>query len=142
MRVILTYEALASKTEKIAVVGLGYVGLPFATVFAEAGFNVIGIDPDADKVGQITAGVSYIPDVPTEQTDRLVKAGKLMATADFSKIAPMNTKNGIARNVKLAALSANQRLNNPFSCWGSMSPCAQPIRKNTVAVPANVNATG
>ncbi len=64
------------------------------------------------------------------------------ASPDFSKIAPMNTKNGIASSVKLAALSANQRLNSPFSCCGSMSPCAHPIRKNAVAVPANVNATG
>ncbi|MBL6965209.1 MAG: UDP-N-acetyl-D-glucosamine dehydrogenase, partial [Anaerolineales bacterium] len=42
-------EKLENKTAKVAVLGLGYVGLPFATVFAEAGFNVIGIDPDERK---------------------------------------------------------------------------------------------
>lgn len=81
-------EALIAKferrTARIAVLGLGYVGLPLLTVFAEAGFEVIGIEPNANKVEKINQGISYIPDVPTEQVARLVKAGKLRATTDFS----------------------------------------------------------
>ena len=79
-------QKLDARTAKVAVLGLGYVGLPLAVIFAEAGFEVIGIDPDERKVKSINQGISYIPDVPTEQTDRLVKAGKLKATTDFSKI--------------------------------------------------------
>jgi UDP-N-acetyl-D-glucosamine dehydrogenase len=46
-------EKLHARTAKIAVLGLGYVGLPFATVFAEAGFEVIGIDPDSKKINAL-----------------------------------------------------------------------------------------
>jgi len=81
-------DALITKFEKrtarVAILGLGYVGLPLSTVFAEAGFEVTGIEPDARKVEMINQGISYIPDVPTEQVARLVKAGKLRATTDFS----------------------------------------------------------
>jgi UDP-N-acetyl-D-glucosamine dehydrogenase len=80
-------KKLENKTAQIAVLGLGYVGLPFATVFAEAGFGVIGIDPDADKVEKINAGISYIPDVPTEQVARLVNNGKFKATTDYAALA-------------------------------------------------------
>jgi len=71
-------------TAEIAVLGLGYVGLPLATVFGEAGFNVTGIDTDHRKVETIMRGESHIPDVPTEQIARLVAGGKLRATTDFS----------------------------------------------------------
>ena len=81
-------DALITKFEKrtarVAILGLGYVGLPLSTVFAEAGFEVTGIEPDARKVETINQGISYIPDVPTEQVAHLVKAGKLRATTDFS----------------------------------------------------------
>jgi UDP-N-acetyl-D-glucosamine dehydrogenase len=72
------------RTAKVAILGLGYVGLPLSTVFAEAGFEVTGIEPNARKVEMINQGISYIPDVPTEQVAHLVKAGKLRATTDYS----------------------------------------------------------
>ena len=77
-------EKLQNKTAKVAVLGLGYVGLPFATVFAEAGFSVTGIDPDARKVESIRRGVSYIPDVPSTHLAPLIASKKLRATTDFS----------------------------------------------------------
>jgi UDP-N-acetyl-D-glucosamine dehydrogenase len=83
-------KKLEDKTAQIAVLGLGYVGLPFATVFAEAGFNVIGIDLDASKVDKINEGVSYIQDVSTEQLARLVNKGKLKATTDFSVLTEVD----------------------------------------------------
>jgi len=70
----------------VAVIGLGYVGLPLATVFAEAGFRVVGIDPDLRKVENIRQGKSHIQDVPGEQVARLVAAGKLSATSDYAAI--------------------------------------------------------
>jgi len=75
---------LDEKNAKVAILGLGYVGLPLAVVFAEAGFNVIGIDPDERKVNTICRGESHIQDVPGEQVARLVTSGKLDATTDFS----------------------------------------------------------
>ncbi len=75
---------LKDKKSRIAVLGLGYVGLPLAVVFGEAGFNVTGIDPDARKVDLLNKGVSYIPDVETEAVAALVKSGNLKATTDFS----------------------------------------------------------
>jgi len=71
-------------TAKVAILGLGYVGLPLAAVLAEAGLNVIGIDPDERKVDSVRRKVSHIKDVPTEQVARLVDAGRLRATRDFS----------------------------------------------------------
>ena len=62
----------------VAVIGLGYVGLPLITEFAAAGFRSIGIDIDQAKVDSIAAGESYIPDVLTEQLGPLVRAGTLV----------------------------------------------------------------
>ena len=77
---------LQTRTAKVAILGLGYVGLPLAVVFAEAGFQVIGIDPIAEKVEMLNRGESYIIDVPTETVNRLVKSGKLSATTDFKAL--------------------------------------------------------
>lgn len=77
-------KKLEEKDARIAVLGLGYVGLPLAVVVGEAGFNVTGIDPDSRKVDAISKGESYIPDVPSEAVDALVRAGRFNATTDFS----------------------------------------------------------
>ncbi|MBT7074494.1 MAG: nucleotide sugar dehydrogenase [Anaerolineae bacterium] len=79
-------EKLKKKEARMAVLGLGYVGLPLAVVFAEAGFEVVGIDPDVSKINALQKGESYIPDVETEVVAKLVKSGKLKATTDFSAI--------------------------------------------------------
>jgi UDP-N-acetyl-D-glucosamine dehydrogenase len=78
------------KTARIAILGLGYVGLPLAVVFAEAGFHVTGIDPDVRKPDSVNKGVSYIPDISTERLAPLVKSGLLTATADFSALKEMD----------------------------------------------------
>ncbi len=83
-------KKLQDKTAKIAILGLGYVGLPLAVVFGEAGFHVTGVDPDSRKVDSLNKGVSYIPDVKTEAIEKLVKSGHLTATADFSVLREMD----------------------------------------------------
>jgi UDP-N-acetyl-D-glucosamine dehydrogenase len=80
-------EKIRNRTAKVSIVGLGYVGLPLATIFAEAGFNVTGIDPDQQKIDQIQRGESYIQDVPSQQLARLTNSGKLQATSEFSVLA-------------------------------------------------------
>lgn len=83
-------KKLKDRSAKMAVIGLGYVGLPLAVVFAEAGYEVTGIDPIQSKVDSINRGESYILDVATEQVGRFVKAGKLKATTDYSVINSMD----------------------------------------------------
>ena len=83
-------KKLRDKTAKIAILGLGYVGLPLAVVFGEAGFHVTGVDPDRRKVDSLTKGISYIPDVKTETIEKLVSGGMLTATADFSILKDMD----------------------------------------------------
>jgi len=83
-------KKLKSREARVAVLGLGYVGLPLAVVFAEAGFHVTGIDPDSRKVDSVKNGISYIPDVKTESVARLVQSGYLTATADFSVLKAMD----------------------------------------------------
>jgi UDP-N-acetyl-D-glucosamine dehydrogenase len=83
-------KKLKSKDARVAVLGLGYVGLPLAVVFGEAGFHVTGIDPDPQKVDSLNQGVSYIPDVKTEAVGKLVKSGYLTATTDFSVLREMD----------------------------------------------------
>ena len=79
-----------NRTARVAVLGLGYVGLPLAVIFAEAGFTVTGIDPDKRKVDTIMAGNSHIQDIPSEQVGRLVSEGKLTASTDFSYLSAVD----------------------------------------------------
>ena len=83
-------KKLQEKTAKIGILGMGYVGMPLAVVFAEAGFNVTGIDPDQRKVDAFNKDVSYIQDVPSETLAWLHKAGKLNMTADFAALKDMD----------------------------------------------------
>ena len=79
-------KSLHDHTAKIGILGLGYVGLPLAAAFGEAGFQIIGIDPDPRKVNALNKGESYIQDVSDKQIAKLLKAGKLSATTDFSAL--------------------------------------------------------
>jgi UDP-N-acetyl-D-glucosamine dehydrogenase len=83
-------KKLQDKSAEIAILGLGYVGLPLAVVFAEAGFKVTGVDPDSRKVDSLNKGLSYIPDVKTEIVAKLVKAGKLTTSTDFAILKNMD----------------------------------------------------
>jgi UDP-N-acetyl-D-glucosamine dehydrogenase len=77
-------KKLNDKQARVAILGLGYVGLPLSVVFGEAGFHVTGVDTDARKVESLKKGESYIPDVDQDAVTRLVKSGYLNATTDFS----------------------------------------------------------
>jgi UDP-N-acetyl-D-glucosamine dehydrogenase len=83
----LLHERLESRTARVAVVGLGYVGLPLATGFAEAGFTVVGIDVDARRVALLLGGESDIPDVAPSRVNALVKAKRFLPSTDYSTVA-------------------------------------------------------
>ena len=74
----------------MGVIGLGYVGLPLAVEFAEAGFRVTGIDTDPGRVRMLKSGKSYIPDIPTETASRLTRKGFLKATMDPSVLQDLD----------------------------------------------------
>ncbi len=78
---------IQTHTAHIAVIGLGYVGLPLAVAFAESGFSVVGIDVDERKVPSINAGESYISDIPSTRLMPLVRDGKVQATTDYAALA-------------------------------------------------------
>jgi len=86
----LLIKKFENRTARIGVVGIGYVGLPLAVVFAEAGFDVIGVDPAEDKVSAINRGESYILDVETSKVKALVEAGKLTANTDYAVLAEVD----------------------------------------------------
>ena len=83
-------QKIEQRQARIGIIGLGYVGLPLAVEFAKAGFDVTGFDVDATKVEEINAGRSYIGDVKTGDVAENVKAGRLRATTDMSKLAEMD----------------------------------------------------
>jgi len=75
-----------SRSAIMGVIGLGYVGLPLAVELAEAGYTVLGFDVTTRVVEGINAGRSHVQDVPTERLGKLVKAGKISATTDLSRL--------------------------------------------------------
>lgn len=79
-------EKIATRTLRVAVIGLGYVGLPLATTFAEVGFRVTGIDVDQAKVDQANRGESYIPDIPSSTLQELIETQGLHFTTDFAAL--------------------------------------------------------
>jgi UDP-N-acetyl-D-glucosamine dehydrogenase len=74
-----------------AVIGLGYVGLPLAMEIATAGFNVIGVDLDRNKIATLKKGKSYILDVADDTIADAVSSGKFTPTSDFSALANADT---------------------------------------------------
>ena len=79
-------KKIDERSVKVAVVGLGYVGLPLAVEKAKAGFKTVGFDVQKEKVDLVNAGHNYIGDVVDKDLEQLVKSGMLSATTDFSFI--------------------------------------------------------
>jgi UDP-N-acetyl-D-glucosamine dehydrogenase len=73
--------------QRIAIVGLGYVGLPLALTFARRGCFVVGIDVDPEKTAKLNAGKGYLKHVDSSDLPALVEAGTFRASVDFSEIA-------------------------------------------------------
>jgi UDP-N-acetyl-D-glucosamine dehydrogenase len=86
-------EKIRSRSARVGIVGLGYVGLPLAVEFARAGFEVTGIDVSQTKTDRVNIGDSYVGDVPDAILKPLVESGKLRATSDFSAVRALDTIN-------------------------------------------------
>lgn len=77
-------QLINKRRANIGIIGLGYVGLPLAVTFANAGFNVTGIDPIPEKVDMVNRGESYIQDVTSAQLRKHIESGRIRATSDYS----------------------------------------------------------
>jgi UDP-N-acetyl-D-glucosamine dehydrogenase len=75
-------ELVRTRTARIGIIGLGYAGLPLAASFAEAGFDVVGIDVSAQRVDAVNARRSYLVDVPAERYEGI--EDRLQATTDYA----------------------------------------------------------
>ncbi|HEY3370050.1 MAG TPA: nucleotide sugar dehydrogenase [Prolixibacteraceae bacterium] len=82
----LLLKKISSSTEVVGIIGLGYVGLPLAVGFAQAGVKVIGFDKSATKVDQINRGDNYIKDIRDAVLREVVENIQLIATTDFTRI--------------------------------------------------------
>src|SRR5216683_7162941 len=79
----------ANRTANVGIIGLGYVGLPLALLFADAGFPVTGFDVDAQKVEKLSRGESYIYRVPSSEV-QLARTKRFSATGNYSDISDMD----------------------------------------------------
>ena len=83
-------NSIKDKSVKIGVVGLGYVGLPMAVTVAKKGFEVLGFEVSQYAIEHVNAGENYIGDVTDSDLKDVVSAGKLSATADYSRMKEVN----------------------------------------------------
>ena len=81
---------LKQRSAAVAIVGLGYVGLPLAVAFAEAGFKVLGFDIQEKRVDKVNQGTSYIADVSPKRLSGVLSAGFLRATTDQSRLSEVD----------------------------------------------------
>jgi UDP-N-acetyl-D-glucosamine dehydrogenase len=79
-----------SKNKTIGVIGLGYVGLPLAVVFAEAGYNVIGFEIDQHLCDNLNNGISHIKDIENERLVSIINNKLFTSTTDFAKLKNCN----------------------------------------------------
>ncbi len=106
-------ERIGDRSARIGIVGLGYVGLPTAVAYADAGFTVVGIDTNAERCAAIMAGESYIEDVPSSDVvrarldDRLTAVTSLAAAGDLDVVdICVHTPLGDTREPDTSAIEA------------------------------------
>ena len=143
-------QRIENRSARVAVIGVGYVGLPLAMALAEAGFGVTALDLDATKIERLRAGTSYIQDVPSHTVAAQVAQGRLQATTDYAALADVDVvfvcvptpydrqktpdlrhivsaAEGIARFLRLGQLVVLQSTTYP----GTTEEVVQPILERT-----------
>ena len=84
-------DKLRNRSALVSVIGLGYAGLPLAMAFADAGFRVLGVDVDRERVARLSAGESHVEDVTAERLGGHLEAGRFRATAEYAALAEADT---------------------------------------------------
>jgi UDP-N-acetyl-D-glucosamine dehydrogenase len=113
----------------VAIVGAGYVGVPLAQVFADAGRSVLLVDRDAPRVEQLNRGESYIEDVPSETLKRLVDERGLRATTDYDELRDCD-----AILIALPTPLSKQREPDLSIVTGAVEQIAERLRKGHLVV--------
>lgn len=80
-------ERIQSREAVVAVIGLGYVGLPLVLAAAEAGFHTLGVDVDDERIADLNKGVSPVTDIAGEEVERAINEGRFEPTSDFSRLS-------------------------------------------------------
>ncbi len=83
-------DKIIRRKARIGVVGLGYVGLPLAVAFAQAGFSVVGLENDPEKIALLNKGKNYIPDIDDAVLAERVQRGFLKATSQYRELAKLD----------------------------------------------------
>ncbi|MEO1390038.1 MAG: nucleotide sugar dehydrogenase [Cyanobacteria bacterium J06634_6] len=83
-------EKIATHSAKVGVIGLGYVGLPFAVEKAKVGFDVTGIEQNPKRAQRVNESDSYIDDISDESLSKIVETGRLRAVSDFQAISDVD----------------------------------------------------
>ena len=83
-------DKIKNKEARVGIIGLGYVGLPLAVEFAQAGYHVVGIDTDSSKVDALNRGDCYITDISADLFSDMVSTGRLRATQDYGAIGELD----------------------------------------------------
>lgn len=122
-------QKIKDKSAEIAVIGLGYVGLPLAVELAKCGFRVTGIDTDAARVNNVKKAVAYILDVDINVLKGLVENKSLTATADFRKL-------GEADVIIICVPTPLKRRNQPNINYikGAVSQIRRRLRKGQLII--------
>jgi len=89
-RVQTLLDKIEKRTAIVGIVGLGYVGLPFAVEKAKVGFKVLGIEQNVERADKVNRGENYIPDIKDEELRDLVQQGKLEAVTDYAQVPKMD----------------------------------------------------
>ena len=72
---------------RLVVIGQGYVGLPLAMRAVDAGFDVIGLDTDADRISKLADACSFVEDVPSDRLAAAIATGRYRPTTDYADAA-------------------------------------------------------
>lgn len=83
-------EKIISKEASVGIVGMGYVGLPLAMAFAQAGFKTYGIDINSEKIEKLKSGISYIEDISSGEIKAFLKSGKFIPVSDYEVIRELD----------------------------------------------------
>ena len=97
-------DRVTQRTAKVGVVGMGYVGLPIALLFAKKGFETTGFDIDPAKIESLRQGTSYIKHIPDAEIAHEIERNQFRPTVDFSLLSEMDAIVGV--NLKQSNLLA------------------------------------
>jgi UDP-N-acetyl-D-glucosamine dehydrogenase len=113
----------------VAIIGAGYVGMPLARVFADAGKVVLLVDVDREVVDGINRGASHIPDVPSDALKQLVDSGRVSATTDYDALKEVD-----AILIALPTPLSSQREPDLSIVKGAVAEIAPRLRKGQLVV--------